>query len=166
MKIKIIYLSKCRQRGWCDKFWEPEGSTRYSLGTGGEHVIQPGNWKRALDAVWELEGSTWYSQGTGGDHLMQSGNWRVARYTVWELEGCTWSSQGTGGGRWCRLLISAKKNRKPIIQRGKKLRFWSGTGQIYRNRNGTGISPNSTGTGTGPEPEFRSGPRSYSYLKI
>ena len=29
-----------------------------SLGTGGEHVIQPGNWRRARDAVWELEGST------------------------------------------------------------------------------------------------------------
>ena len=28
------------------------------LGTGGEHVIQPGNWRRARDAVWELEGST------------------------------------------------------------------------------------------------------------
>ena len=29
-----------------------------SLGTGGEHVIQPGDWRRARATVWVLEGST------------------------------------------------------------------------------------------------------------
>ena len=33
-----------------DTVWELEGSTLYSQGTGGEHVIQSGK--------WELEGST------------------------------------------------------------------------------------------------------------
>ena len=59
-----------------DTFCELEGSTWYSLGTGGEHVIQPGNWRRARDAVWELEGSTWFSLGTGGVHVIQPENWR------------------------------------------------------------------------------------------
>ena len=59
-----------------DTVWELEGSTLYSLGTGGEHgardfVIQSGNWRGARDVV------------------IQSRNWRVARNTVWELEGCT-----------------------------------------------------------------------------
>ena len=44
---------------------------RDSLGTGGKHVIQSGNWRGARDVV------------------IQSGNWRVARNTVWKLEGCT-----------------------------------------------------------------------------
>ena len=39
-------------------------------------MIQPGNWRRSLDAVWELEGSTLYSLGTGGVHVVQPGNWR------------------------------------------------------------------------------------------
>ena len=38
-----------------DTVWELEGSTLYSLGTGGEHardvVIQSGNWMRARDVV-------------------------------------------------------------------------------------------------------------------
>ena len=41
-------------KGGDDAFCELEG---YSLGTGREHVIQPGNWRRARDAVWELEGA-------------------------------------------------------------------------------------------------------------
>ena len=41
-----------------DTVWELVGSTLYSLGTGGEQVIQPGNCRGARDVVWELEGST------------------------------------------------------------------------------------------------------------
>ena len=41
--------------GGHNTFCELERSTLYSLGTGGEHVIQPGNWRRARDAVWVLE---------------------------------------------------------------------------------------------------------------
>ena len=45
----------------------------------------------------------------------------------------------------------------------KKLRYRSGTGQIYRYWTGTGTSPNFTGIGTGigTGPEFRSGPSGY-----
>ena len=50
-----------------------------SQGTGGELVIQSGNWRVKRDTVWELEGF----------HVIQTGNWRVARDTVWELKGCT-----------------------------------------------------------------------------
>ena len=44
-------------QGWFRKL---EGITSSSLGTGGEHVIQPGDWR---------------------EHVIQSGNWRVARGT-------------------------------------------------------------------------------------
>ena len=58
-----------------DKFWELEGSTWYILGTGREHLIQPGNWRGAHDVVWELEGFTWSSQGTaGGGGARDAGN--------------------------------------------------------------------------------------------
>ena len=60
VKSKLITL---RAR---DLVRELEGSTLYSLGTGGVHVIQSGNWRVARDTVWELEGYTLYSLGTGG----------------------------------------------------------------------------------------------------
>ena len=41
-----------------DTVWELEGSMRYSQGTGGEHVMQSGNWRVTRDSVWELEGCT------------------------------------------------------------------------------------------------------------
>ena len=93
------------KEGGHDTFCELECSTWYRLGTGGEHVIHPGNWRRARDAVWELEGSTWYSLGTGGVHAIQPGNWR---------------------GHVMQVTHHKTYN--------KKLRYRSGTGQIYRKR--------------------------------
>ena len=49
-----------------DKLWELEGSTWYSQGTEGEHVMKSGNRRVALDTFKELERCTWSSQGTGG----------------------------------------------------------------------------------------------------
>ena len=40
-----------------DTVWELEGSMWYSQGTGGEHVIQSGNWRGARDPARELEGA-------------------------------------------------------------------------------------------------------------
>ena len=56
MKIKIIYLSKCRQRGY------------------GGHVINFGKWRVARDTVWELRGArnpAWKLEG----HVMQVTYW-------------------------------------------------------------------------------------------
>ena len=36
--------------GGRDTFWELEGRRGYSMGTESEHVMQPGNWRGALDA--------------------------------------------------------------------------------------------------------------------
>ena len=104
-----------------DTVWELEGSTLYSLGTGGEHVM------------------SWFSLETGGEHVMSwysntrgmflhmwayftsahlqmycwmyySMQWQMslsimhndARDTVWELEGSTLYSLGLEGSTWCR----------------------------------------------------------------
>ena len=39
----------------------------FSLGTGGKHVIQPGNWREARDTARELEG-----EGDAGNLLVQN----------------------------------------------------------------------------------------------
>ena len=84
---------------------------------------------------------------------MQSENWRVARDTVRELEGCTTHVIQPGRGHVMQVT-----HHKTYNTTCKKLRYRSGTGQIYRYQTGTGTSPNFTEIGTGREPEFRSGP--------